>query len=351
LGGEILFEFISVAGTARVNFIFPERFLRFYWFESGSPGYYKKYLHMKKIILTLVLLSVCSALLRAQTPTDAVMMKQRESCFALIYDQGTWDHYWEGDYLRTNGNVGTFSKRMIMPMIAVGLHDKLNLIIWAPYIKTESKEPNGGYLQGASGMQDLGLSLKAQVLEKEIGTNKVTLLANVGFSTPISNYLSDYMPYSLGFGAPEFSLRGIGMFKMQNGFYALAAVAHLWRGQTEIERDYYYNNGSYYTNMMDVPNAFNFNGAIGITLFDNALKLEANYLTTNCTSGDDIRIFNSPQPTNKVEVGQVGFFTQYFFKNQIKGLGMLAYYSRIISGRNMGQFSNVGLGMTYQFKL
>lgn len=303
---------------------------------------------MKKLLLVVLILYPLVGALHAQTASDAVMMKQRESCFALIYDQGSWDHYWEGDYLRTNGNVGTFSRRMVTPMIAIGLHDKLNLIVGVPHIKTESKEPNGGYLNGVSGMQDLSVSLKAQVFEQEIGTSKVTALTNIGFSTPITNYLSDYMPYSLGFGASEFSLRAIGRFKMNNGLYAQVGVAHLWRGQTEIERDYYYNNGSYYSNRMDVPNAWNLNGAIGIWLFDNSLKLEANYLSLNSTSGDDIRKYNAAQPTNKVEFGQVGFVTQYYF---IKGFGVLAYYTKTMSGRNMGEFSNFGLGLTYQFKI
>lgn len=304
---------------------------------------------MKKFLRVVwILFPLCGAL-HAQTPTDAVMMKQFESCFAVIYDQGTWDHYWEGDYLRTNGNVGTFSRKMILPMIAIGLHEKLNLIVSAPHIRTESKEGSGGYLQGASGMQDFGVSLKARVFEKSAGTAKVSLLTNVGYSTPMTDYLSDYVPYSLGFGASEWSLRGIGHFKMLNGLYATAGLAHLWRGQTRIERDYYYSNGSYYTDLMDVPDAWHFNAAAGIMLFDNSWKLEANYMSTKCTSGDDIRKYNAGQPTNKVEAGQVGFMTQYFFKN-VKGLGLLAYYSKIISGRNMGQFSDLGLGVTYQFK-
>jgi hypothetical protein len=278
------------------------------------------------------------------------MMKQRQVCFALIYDQGWWDHYWEGDYLRTNGNVGTLSRRMAMPMVAIGLHDKLNLIVSTPYVRTESKEPNGGYMSGARGFQDLGVSLKALLLEKEIGTNQLRLLTNIGFSTPLTNYLSDYLPYSIGFGANEFSLRGIGQFKMLSGLYAQVSFAYLWRGQTEVERDYYYTNGSYYSNMMDVPNALNYNAAIGMWLFENSLRLEANYTGMNCTSGDDIRKYNAGQPTNKIEVGQIGFSTQYYFKS-IKGIGLLAYYSRIISGRNMGQFSNIGGGITYQFKI
>jgi hypothetical protein len=305
---------------------------------------------MNKPLLTTVMMLLLMGALHAQTPSDAIMMKQRESCIALMYDHGSWDHYWEGDYLRTNGNVGTVTRRMIMPMIAIGLHDKLNLIVSGAHIKTESKEGNGGYMNGASGFQDFGVSLKALVVEKEIGTHRLRFLTNIGYSTPMTNYLSDYLPYSLGFGADEFSLRGIGQFKMFNGLYAQIAVAHLWRGQTEIERDYYYNNGSYYTNKMDVPNAWNLNGAIGMWLFDNSLKLEAGYASMKCTSGDDIRKYNAGQPTNKVEVGQVGFSTQYYFKD-IKGFGLLAYYTKTISGRNMGQFTNIGGGVTYQFKI
>jgi hypothetical protein len=158
------------------------------------------------------------------------------------------------------------------------------------------------------------------------------------------------MPYSLGLGASEFALRGIVQYKMDNGFYVQAALAHLWRGQTEIERDYYYNNGSYYTNMMDVPNAWNYNGAIGIWLLKKSLKLEANYFALNSTSGDDVRKYNAGQPTNKIEIGQAGFSTQYYIK-QVKGLGVQAYYTQILSGRNMGEFTNIGGGVTYQFSV
>lgn len=312
--------------------------------------YYQSKLSMKKNLLFLLVLCLLTGLLYAQTPSDAVMMKQRQSCFALSYEQGSWDHYWEGDYLRTNGNVGTLSRAIVMPMIAIGLHDRINVIISAPYVKTESKESNGGYLNGAKGFQDFSISLKAVLLEKEIATNKLSLLTTVGFSTPMTNYLSDYLPYSLGFGANELSLRGIGQFRMLNGLYAQVSFAHLWRGQTRVERDYYYNNGSYYTDMMDVPNALNYNAAIGMWLFDNSLRLEVNYVGMNCIDGDDIRKYNAGQPTNKVEAGQVGFLTQYYFKS-IKGFGLLAYCSRIVSGRNMGQFTNIGGGVTYQFKI
>lgn len=183
----------------------------------------------------------------AQTLTDAVMMKQRESCFALIYEQASFDHYWEGTYLRTNGTIATVSRYTVLPMITIGIHDKVNLIIANPYIKTESSEPNGGKFAGAKGFQDLNLALKGEIINKQMWKGKLAALATIGYSTPITNYLSDYRPYSIGFGAIEFSLRGIVQYKLDMGIYARGALAYLWRGQTKAERDYYYNNGSYYT--------------------------------------------------------------------------------------------------------
>lgn len=285
--------------------------------------------------------------LLAQTPSDAIMMKKREICFALIYDDGAWDEYWEGPTLRTNANVGTLSRNTLTPMFAYGIFDKLNLIAGTAYVHTEA---SGGQMKGASGIQDLNLALKYEFFNKQAGKGKLSLLSTLGFSTPLTNYLSDYMPFSLGFGAPEVSGRGILQYRMDNGLYVRGALAYLWRGQTEAERDYYYNNGSYYTAFMDVPNAWQYQAVAGVWLLDNSLKLEANYMGLRCTSGDDIRKYNAGQPTNKVEVDQVGFNTQYYFK-KLKGLGVLAYYNQMINGRNMGKFTNIGAGVTYQFKI
>jgi hypothetical protein len=303
-----------------------------------------------RLLLVGAFLISGNTLLLAQTPTDAVMMKQRESCLAVIYDHGSFDEYWEGTNLRTNATIATVKRTTVMPMIAIGIMDNLNLIISTPYVRTKSDEPNGGKLQGAKGFQDLGLVLKYRFLNKEMEGGRLTVVGAAGFSTPMTNYLSDYLPYSLGFGAPEVSGRAIVQYELNNGIYARGSFAYLWRGETEAERDYYYNNGSYYTAWMDVPNAINFQLVAGKWFLDHSFHVEALYNSINCLTGDDIRAYNAAQPTNKVEVGQLGLNAQYFFPN-IKGFGVLAYYSQIISGRNMGKFSNIGAGLTYQFKI
>ncbi|HSF56022.1 MAG TPA: hypothetical protein VLA71_19860, partial [Algoriphagus sp.] len=269
-----------------------------------------------------------------------------EICIAVIYEDANWDHYWEGTYLRTNGNIGTFNRKMLMPMIVGGITDKINVIVSLPYVKTSA---SGGQITGIEGIQDFGISLKAELLNKQMDKAKLMVFSNLSFSTPASNYLSDYMPFSLGFGANELGLRVIGQYELDKGPYLRGSFAYLHRGATEAERDYYYQDGSYYTATMDVPDALNAQVALGSWFLDKKLRVEGTLTLLNSTSGDDIRAYNAPQPTNKVEFSQVGGFAQYYIKKG-GGLGFLAYYNHMFSGRNMGQFSGYGLGLTYQFK-
>jgi hypothetical protein len=300
-------------------------------------------------IYSLAFLCIVGAV-HAQTPLDAIMMKKKELCVALAYEHGSFDEYWEGTTLRKNETIGEVSRMAIAPMIAIGLHDKVNFYVGVPYVKTESSEPNGGNLAGAQGFQDLNLGLKVELLNMELGKGKLAVLASGGYATPITNYLSDYRPYSIGNGTNEWSARGIVQYKLNMGLYIRATGGHLFRGETEVERDYYYNNGSYYTTWMDVPSAWEYSGAVGWWLLDSSLKLEATYYAMKSTSGDDIRKYNAPQPTNKVNLDQLGFSAQYYFK-QVKGLGVLAYYSQVLNGRNVGKTTAFGGGLTYQFKI
>jgi hypothetical protein len=306
---------------------------------------------MKNQIQHIFVLVACccqTLALLAQTPSDDLLMKKREFCVAATYETGSWKEYWEGTRLRTNANIGTFSRDIFMPMLVYGITDKINVMASLPYISTGA---TGGQLAGAQGLQDLALAAKAELVNTQVGSGKVSFLATLGYSFPVSNYLSDYLPFSIGLKTRELSTRGILQYRFDNGIYLRGAAAYLWRGQTRIERNYYYNNGSYYSEWMDVPSALNYHGALGVWLLKGALRLEANYMALQSTSGDDIRIYNSPQPTNKMSFEQIGFFGQYYFKGikALEGVGVLAYYSDFFSGRNMGKFQNIGGGITYQF--
>jgi hypothetical protein len=307
----------------------------------------KKTITVFYLLLTLVF---TTSLVYSQTPSDAIMMEKSQICLGAIYDFGSFDQYWEGDRLRSNATIEKVSRNVILNMVAIGIMDRLNLIVSVPYVQTKSSEPNGGKFVGVSGFQDIGFALKGEILNKQIGAGKLSALGTIGYSTPVTNYLSDYMPYSIGSGADVWSFRGIVQYKLDNGFYARTSVAYLLRGQTEAERDYYYNNGSYYTSWMDVPNAWNYNLGLGKNFFDNSLKIEANYTGFKSISGDDIRSYNAAQPTNRVEYDEISFLAQYYFK-KLKGFGVLGGYSQVVDGRNISKLSNFKVGLTYAFKI
>lgn len=301
-------------------------------------------LKLKFLSLLLVGLGI-SILTIAQTPLDGLMMPKGEICVAVVYEDANWDKYWEGTYLRTNQNVGTFNRKMVMPMIVGGITDKINVIVSLPYVKTSA---SGGQMAGVDGLQDFSISLKAQLVDHTLGKGKLKVYSNLSFSTPASNYLADYLPFSLGFGANELGLRAIGLYELDKGPYFRISGAYLHRGATQAERDFYYEDDVFYTSTMDVPDALHAQASLGSWFFQKKLRVEASLTSLRCASGDDIRTYNSPQPTNKVDFDRVEGFAQYYFNN-VKGLGVLAYYNHMFSGRNMGQFSGYGLGLTYQF--
>lgn len=294
------------------------------------------------------MLLLLGAELRAQTPSDAIMMKAKQACVLLEYNYGSFDQYWEGSLLRENQTIATVRRNTVLPMMAVGIWDRLNFYVGLPFVKTESSDPNGGKFAGASGLQDLSVALKYQFINQLNDSGAFSALATVGFSTPASNYLPDYMPYSLGLGAPELSYRAIAQYQWRNGLYLRGAAAYLWRGYAEAEREYYYNDGGYYTPWMDVPNAVTAEGVLGLWALQNSLQLELSYFGSYSTSGDDIRSYNAPQPTNDIEMDRVGLFAHYYFPT-LTGLGLVAYHNRVINGKNAAKISTTGVGVTYLF--
>lgn len=301
-----------------------------------------------KITLCSIILVCVSLQTQAQTPNDANMMDKREACLLLAYTHGTFDEYWEGSKLRENQTIARVQRQTILGMAAIGIIDRLNLYVGLPYVRTESSELNGGHFAGVSGLQDVLVGLKYQLINAQTNSGTFSLLPSITFSTPVSNYLSDYQPYSLGLGTEEINWRLMAHYKLNKGIYTTVGAAHIWRGYTEAERDYYYNNGSFYTATMDVPSAWNFEALIGSWLFQNKLRVELNYAAIRSVSGDDIRAYNAPQPTNKVHMDRVGAFAQYYFNPQ-GGLGLVASYNTIFQGRNAPKMTSLNFGITYQF--
>lgn len=280
---------------------------------------------------------------KSQSPSDAIMMDDKRICVAAMYGSDKWNEYWEGTLLRENKNVTPFTRTTFGLMIATGLTEKINLLITLPYVKTES---SGGFLKPAKGLQDLGAWIKAEAFKKHLGSGDFTTHAVIGFTTPMSNYLADYAPFSLGLGCSELQGRLIFQYLLDMGIYARVTGAYFARGTATIERDYYYADKGYYSDKVDVPNATHFTGTLGSWFFDRKLKVEGSYELFNTVKGHDIRRQDAGFPSNKMEANSVNFGAQYF---PLAGLGVIAQYSQVLDGRNVGKSSGFLVGLTYQF--
>lgn len=302
---------------------------------------------MFKNILVLSLIVLQSSVLgtlSAQTPTDAIMMGNGQVCIAAIYSRDSWDQYWEGTLLRENGNIGTFTRQSILPMVALGLSDRINIIAALPYVFTKSSD---GYLRGTSGFQDFGLWLKAKAIDLQTTPGNFTVHATAGVTIPISGYTEDYAPYSLGMGCTDFSLRGILQYKLHSGPYLRGQAGYHIRGNAELERDYYYTTHGVYSNRVDMPNAMTYAIHAGSWFLNDALKVEIIYDGMNTLGGFDMRRNDAGFPANKMIFTRIGGGLQIYND----GFGLLGSVQQVLTGRNVGKSLMYTVGLTYQFGL
>lgn len=282
--------------------------------------------------------------IHAQTPDDGFWMEPGQICIAVPYSFDSWDEYWEGELLRDNQNIGTFKRQSVMPMFALGLIPNLNVIVSLPYVWTSS---TGGSVTGQEGVQDFSLWLKWRPGQFSWEKSRLDLSVVGGFSTPASNYYPDYLPFSIGLASTNLTGQGIVHFEMKKGWFATLTGGYTTRSNIELERDHYYSGGqAYYTNEMDMPDLAT--GRLALGFVNARIKTDAFVTVMNTLGGDDIRRQDMPLPNNNMDQTRVGAEAQYYFA-KIKGLSVIGFGSYAVAGRNVGQSTNFGGGIAYQF--
>ncbi|MBC8151757.1 MAG: hypothetical protein H7Z72_02495 [Bacteroidetes bacterium] len=293
---------------------------------------------MKPISFFGLLLLLSAGAVRAQMPNDALYMGKGQLCVATIYGRSTWDQYWEGSRKRPNYNIGTHTTQSVTVMPAIGITNRLNVILSLPYVTTKA---SAGNLMGQSGIQDLSAWLKYKVLEK----GGFSLNALVGASLPLGNYVPDFLPMSIGLQCRTATGRLLASYRHPStGLYATGYGSYGWRSTIKIDRDAYQANDRVYnTNQVSVPNVLDAGLRLGI--LRKKWQTEVWAERTTCVHGDAIRRNDMPFPTNNVQATTVGFYGRV----QPKQLGLNARFGYVVDGRNVGQSTNYSLGVLYQF--
>ena len=284
---------------------------------------------------------------RAQTPTDDIMMPSGQVCAAVMYSHATFDQYWQGTTLLSNGNMGTLTTQTISPMAAIGIFSWLNAYVGINYV---SAQPSAGTLAGDYGWQDAGVWLKYEPLNRAFGPGTIHGLATLGFTGPVGNYVPEY-PYSIGLGCTNTSAGGILEYEHESGIYLRGEGAYNERGITTISEDYYYTTQQYYSNQVVIPEAVNYAVTAGYRIPSGEWYAEGFYQGLHTNGGFDIRPWETPFPSNQMNFTLLGADGHYY-PTYLKGIGTLGIVlegSYVLTGRNVGQTANLAAGVTYQF--
>ncbi len=293
---------------------------------------------MKKL-LTFLFCLLGFVELKAQMPHDGIYMNKKLACGALIYGNSSWTNYWENGLKRDNPNIGRLTTQWVTAMIAYGIKRDLNVIAMIPYVKTNASQGN---LMGQQGLQDAAVFIKA----KSKTYDGITAHGVVGFSVPVTNYVPDFMPMSIGLGAKTLIVRGMLSYALPKNIYLNSSIAYQVRSQVKADRDAYLAGSKLYqTDMVAVPDAFDAALRLGYLKKDNQLELFAEHFS--CIKGDDIRRNDMPFLTNDMTMTSVGIYGKF----QPKSVGVNARLAYVVDGQNVGQSTTVSIGLLYLFKV
>lgn len=294
----------------------------------------KKYYTLLSIALCINVYAI------AQTDQDGLMMNKNLFCTGIIYNASNWNKYWEGTNFRENLNLGTVSSNSIQFMGNFGLKDNLNLLFSAPYI---SNKISAGTLNSINGLQDFSTWIKWMPVEKEINNGILSVYLLGGASLPMSDYIVDYLPVSIGLKSSSISGRFMMDYQLGN-FTITASETYTVRSNTRLERNSYFTTRSILSNEVEMPNVNMLSLRTGYR--SNWLIAEAIITDIKTLGGFDITRNNMPFPSNRMNATTIAANFKYEIQ-KVPGLSVVAGASRVIKGRNMGQSTGFYSGLFY----
>lgn len=303
----------------------------------------QRYFTLNCCVLLLILL-VLQLRLSGQTDIDAIMMEKNAFCVGPMYTHSSWKNYWEGTLKRENLNIGRISSNTYSVMGNYGVTRKLNLLFSLPYIRTKA---SAGTMKGLNGLQDLSLFAKWRFYQKRKGNGVLSVFGIAGVSLPVSNYVADYLPLSIGLKSKTASARIMGDYLMDK-LFVTGSATYVFRSNMEIDRNSYYTTELHLTNKVAMPDAMNFNFRAGYRSFRLIAEAVVNNWTT--LGGFDITRNNMPFPSNRMNATTAGVNIKYVIPS-LPQLSVVTGGSMTIAGRNMGQSTTVYGSLFYVLDL
>jgi hypothetical protein len=180
-------------------------------------------------------------------------------------------------------------------------------------------------------------------IEKELKQGTFSLYLLGGASTPLTDYIVDYLPLSIGLKSNTLSGRLMLDYQI-NDFFITASETYTIRGNSTLERNAYFTNKLYLTNKVAMPAVNTINVRAGYRSY--WLIAEALLTDTKTLGGFDITRNNMPFPSNEMNSTSVGVNFKYEIP-KVAGLSLVSGGNHVIKGRNVGQSTAYYGGLFY----
>jgi hypothetical protein len=299
---------------------------------------------MKARFLPAVALVLFSTSVQAQTIDDGLMMSSGQLCTGFVYGHDRWEEYWEGTLKRDNQNVGDVTTQSVNWMGTYGITDNLNVIAMVPYVWTHA---SGGTLHGQKGLQDLTLAAKYRVLGLggPRGEEPLRLIAVASFGLPLTDYVPDLLPLSIGMASRQLSGRATANYRLRQRWFGNATVAYTWRSNVTLDRPSYFTDGQLFlTDQVQMPDVLDYAFSAGYS--GSRLYVPVTYSRHETRGGGDIRRQDMPFVSNRMIASRLEAMVMV----RVPGLERLAVRAdlrRTLSGRNVGESTAWGAGLMY----
>lgn len=297
---------------------------------------------MRSTAYTVVIfffLLISSQSIRAQGLIDGFMRGQRKASLALIGSQATYDTYYINTTETRNPNLGTVTTQAVTLVGSYGLGYDLDLIVAAPYVRTEA---SAGYTPKQEGFQDLSAALRWEAYDYKIGKTRLSWLFAVGYSMPLQNYVNDAL-VAIGRGSKDLDGRTMLHYKA-GSFFITGQYGYIRRGQVSLDHpvstydpSQLNPNSGTKVNVPDVTELIVRTGIKTKPFYVDAWFQQQTPHSEGTNIGPGI-----PFPTNAVGFTRVGA-TAYL--RLVGKLGLTAGYSATLNGRNIGKSTRVDAGL------
>lgn len=273
-------------------------------------------------------------------------MGRRVLCAGYMYTDDRWSEYWEGSLKRSNGNIGTLTTQAHQIYAIYGVTGKLNVIAHLPYVETAASQ---GVMAGQKGWQDATFAAKYKFFETPFTERgNIRAIAVVQGSVPMSDYTPDLLPFSIGMASRRIAARGTAHYRDRTGWFLNGTSAYTWRDGVTLDRPFYYTDGRlFFSDRVDMPNVVDYSASSGY--IRGELVLSAAYGGQRTLGGGDIRRQDMPFVSNRMDFDRVGVWAKVPIP-RYDAFSIVAGYSRVVAGRNVGQSNVFTIGAMYLVK-